>query len=287
MIKRSRQQRGFTLVEIMISMALGLIIAGAVVQVMVSNQVTEKLNRGIASTQESGRYIINRLRSEMLMVGLYDQLSPQLNNDVDIVNENVFVRNNPIILPGKFAVRNQLGSVQGIDGASDKLVVSLQGFQDCRGYTLGYPDQEEFYVVNEYFVDDNKLKCTGFDGRYLRGLKAAEGHNAHNSVTLLDDVVSFQVTYGITDLESTQGSAIPIRFITADGIQNSIDDGQSIVAIRLAVVVKGDSEITVDQKASFKLLNEDSFTVSDNGLYKAFETTITLRNMKNFVRSGA
>lgn len=208
MIKGSRQQRGFTLVEIMISMALGLIIAGAVVQVMVSNQVTEKLNRGIASTQESGRYIINRLRSEMLMVGLYDQLSPQLNNDVDIVNENVFVRNNPIILPGKFAVRNQLGSVQGIDGASDKLVVSLQGFQDCRGYTLGYPDQEEFYVVNEYFVDDNKLKCTGFDGRYLRGLKAAEGHNAHNSVTLLDDVVSFQVTYGITDLESTQGLSL-------------------------------------------------------------------------------
>ena len=63
-------QKGFTLVEIMISMALGLVISGAVIQIMVSNSVTEKLTRAMASTQESGRFIINRLRSEMLMVGL-------------------------------------------------------------------------------------------------------------------------------------------------------------------------------------------------------------------------
>ena len=283
----ANKQRGFSLIEIMISMALGLVIAGAVIQIMVSNSVTEKLNRAMASTQESGRFIVNRLRSEMLMVGLYDQMNPNLNLNVDVVNENNFVRNHPVILPNEFAVRSELGSVQGASGGNDTLVVSLQNKMDCRGYTLGYNNDDEFYVVNEYFVADNKLKCRGFDGRYLRGQKVAEGHNSHKSITILDDVANFQVTYGVTDLASTSGSAIPTRFITAAGIQNAIDNGKTIVALRIALVVRADSDITVAKKPFFRLLNEDSYMPSDNGLYKLFETTITLRNMKNFVRSNA
>jgi type IV pilus assembly protein PilW len=221
------------------------------------------------------------------MVGLYDQLSPRINEAVDVVDENIFVRNNPVILPGKFAARAGLGSKQGAGGSNDTLVVSLQGSQDCRGYSLGYNNDDEFYVVNEYFIEDNKLKCRGFDGRYLRGQKAAEGHNEHKAITILDDVVNFQVTYGVTDMESTEGTAIPTRFVAADGIPTQLNEGKLIVALRIALVVKGESEISMDKKASFKLLNENSFTASDFGLYKSFETTITLRNMKNFVRSNA
>jgi type IV pilus assembly protein PilW len=281
-----KKQKGFTLVEIMISMALGLVISGAVIQIMVSNSVTEKLNRAMASSQESGRFIINRLRGEMLMVGLYDQMNPKLNIDVDVVNENNFVRNHPVILPNEFAVRTTLGASQGTVGGNDTLVVSLQSNMDCRGYALGYENDEEFYVVNEYFVDDNKLKCRGFDGRYLRGQKAAEGHNSHNAITILDDVTNFQVTYGITDSASTSRSAIPTRFITADGIQNAVNNDRTIIALRIALVVRADSDITVENRPSFRLLNEANYTPSDNGLYKSFETTITLRNMKNFVRSN-
>ncbi|MFT5897727.1 MAG: type IV pilus assembly protein PilW [Glaciecola sp.] len=281
-----KRESGFTLVEIMISMAMGLVIAGAVIQIMVSNTVTEKLNRAMSSTQESGRFIINRLRSEMLMVGLYDQMSPNLNLDVDVVNENNFVRNNPVVLPNEFAVRTTLGSLQGATGSPDTLVVSMQGNMDCRGYVLGYENDEEFYLVNEYFVNDNKLKCRGFDGRYLRGQKVAEGHNGHKSITILDDVVNFQVTYGVTDMASTFGSAIPTRFVTADNIQAAMDNGKTVIALRIALVVKADSDITVETKPSFKLLNEANYTANDNGVYKSFETTITLRNMKNFVRSN-
>lgn len=283
----SRNKKGFTLVEIIISMALGLIIASAVIQVMVSNTVTEKLNRALSSTQESGRFIINRIRNELLMVGLYDDMNPNLNLDVDIVNENNFVKNHPVIIPAEFAVRAELGSTQGKSGGNDVLVVSLQANMDCRAYTLGYKNKENFYVVNEYFVSDNKLKCRGYDGRYLRGQKFAEGHNSHRSITILDDVVNFQVTYGVTDLTSTLGSAIPTRFITADAIKAAMNKGKTIVALRIALVVKADNDITLETKPSFNLLNEDTYTPSDNGLYKSFETTIALRNMKNFVRNNA
>jgi type IV pilus assembly protein PilW len=55
----------------------------------------------------------------------------------------------------------------------------------------------------------------------------------------------------------------------------------------MAIVVKGEGNIALDRKLSFKLLNEDSITAPDKGLYKAFETTVTLRNMRNFVRGSA
>ena len=54
--------RGFSLVELMISLALGLVITGAVLQIMVSNQVTNSFNTAVAQVQDSGRFIMLRLQ---------------------------------------------------------------------------------------------------------------------------------------------------------------------------------------------------------------------------------
>ncbi|MFW8592388.1 PilW family protein [Glaciecola sp. 2405UD65-10] len=277
-------QKGFTLIEVMISLALGLIISAAIIQIMVSNSVTERLNRAVASTQESGRYIIARMRDELLQVGLYDRLNPNLSDAVDVVEEESFVRNHPVPIPGDFAARLELGAAQGADGANDILVISLQSDRDCRGYKLGYGADEEFYVVNEYFVSGTSLKCRGFDGRFLRNQKVAVGHNAHSAFTLLDDVLSFQVSYGTTDTTINGTQALPTQYIDASGLEGAYNAGKQVVSIRVAIVVKGEGEIQLDSAAQFKLLGEDVITAPDKGLYKAFETTVTLRNMKNFAR---
>lgn len=280
------KQVGFSLVEILITLALGLLISGAVIQVLVSSSVTERLNRSISSAQESGRFIISRLRSEVLMAGRYDMLSQNLNIDQDIVAEASFVKNHPVILPGDFNAFADVGSAQGASGAHDKLAVSVLAQRDCRGYLLGYAAAEEFFVVNEYFVDGNKLKCRGFDGRVLRGQKVAVGHNGHAAFTLLDDVESFQVLYGYTNSAITaDNSARPVSYVTADKLPAALGANGQVVAIRLAILIRGDAEITISPVPSFKLLNEDAITPTTQRLFKQFETTITLRNSKNFMRS--
>jgi type IV pilus assembly protein PilW len=271
----------------MISLALGLIISAAIIQIMVSNSLTQQLNRAVASTQESGRYIITRMRNELLMIGLYDQLNPNLSRLVDIAEEESFVRNHPIPLPGDFVNRAGLGAIQGIDGANDTLVISLQSERDCRGYKLGYADDEEFYVVNQYYVDGTTLKCRGFDGRYLRGQKIAVGHNSHAAFTLLDDVLSFQVNYGLANPAGNNGQTLPTQYVDASQLADAFNAGMHVVSLRLAFVIKGEGDIRLDQASTFKLLNEVTITAPDYGMYKSFETTITLRNMKNFARGGA
>ncbi|WP_158967096.1 PilW family protein [Paraglaciecola sp. L3A3] len=281
-----KSQTGFTLIELMISLTLGLLISASVIQIMISNNATEGLNRALASAQENGRFIISRLRSELLMVGRYDMLSPDLNDDVDLVVEAAFVDNTPVALPGDFSNDLAKGSLEGATGTSDTLVVAFQGSEDCRGNTFGYDADEEFVVVNEYFIDGTSLKCKGFDGRVLRGQKIAVGNDANKAYTLLDDVYSFQVLYGITEpTATTDNTARPVQYVAADQISAAKTAGSQVVAIRIALLIKADSNMMLGTSSSFKLLDAEAITPTDKHLYKQFETTITLRNSKNTVRS--
>ena len=281
-----KRQEGFSLVELMIALVLGLIISGSVIQIMSSSKVTERLNRAVASAQESGRFIMGRLRQDILTAGRYDALDPNLSRIVDIVDEAAFLQNRPVILPNDFASEPSLGSIQGAGGTNDTLVVAAQGLRDCRGYKLGYADDEEFFVVNRYFVEGTSLRCVGYDGRVLRGQKGAEGNNGDLAFTILDDVHGFQVMYGISNHDDTvANSARPVRYVTADQLALERTLESAVVAIRIAVLVKGDSPVVIDPIPSFKLLNEPVQTPGDTGFYRQFETTITLRNVKNFLRS--
>ena len=50
-----QQLRGFTLIELMIAMVLGLLIVGGVISVMLSNRQSYRTNQGLAQVQESAR----------------------------------------------------------------------------------------------------------------------------------------------------------------------------------------------------------------------------------------
>ncbi|MEM0909530.1 MAG: PilW family protein [Pseudomonadota bacterium] len=285
-IKRLSFHKGLTLVELMVALALGALVAVSIVQALISNRLSDDLNKSIASAQENGRFIMTRLRNDLLNGAYYDPLSADLNRDVDVTEEAAFLRANFIPLPGTYASRAELGSIEGADANSDTLVIAMQGLRDCRGYKLGYDADEEFFVVNEYFLENNSLKCRGFDGRWLRGQKGPEGHNGHASVTLMENVLDFQVMYGITrtDVANTGGS--PVRYIDASELAGALASNAYIVALKTAVIIKGDGDGFVSEPATFKIFEEDKKTAPDRGLYKAFQTTITLRNANYFVRGN-
>jgi type IV pilus assembly protein PilW len=102
----------------------------------------------------------------------------------------------------------------------------------------------------------------------------------------LDDVLSFQVLYGVSATAGAGGiTGQPVSYVTADQLAGQRTNGANVVAIRIAVLVEGDGDVVVDPTPTFKLLNETAYTPSGTGLYKMFEATINLRNVKNFVRN--
>lgn len=281
---RRHSQQGLSLVELMITLTLGLVISGAIIQVLVSSSVTNKLNQAVAQVQESGRFIMGRLSAEFYEVGRYDQVTANVDASVDIVAEAAYVQNHPIVVPGDFTTNTALGSIQATSGGSDKLVVSLLGEEDCTGSQHGYAQGSEFHVVNHYFVSGNTLKCTGYDGRVLRGLKTQTVSPV--TVTLLDNVESFQVQFGVSgNITSSQGQAV--TYVTADELEDLRALNQQVVSLRWALMLKSyQNEVRQTQAQKYALLNEAAKTMDTAHYYQVFSKTLALRNMKNFVRSS-
>jgi len=54
-MSRPSRSRGFSLVELMVAMALGLVIVGGVVSVLTANKRSYRANEGLAQVQEAAR----------------------------------------------------------------------------------------------------------------------------------------------------------------------------------------------------------------------------------------
>lgn len=65
----SRPQQGFTIVELMVALALGLIIATALVYVFIANNLSYRVQTGLARAQEGGRFAVDFLARDIRMAG--------------------------------------------------------------------------------------------------------------------------------------------------------------------------------------------------------------------------
>lgn len=283
---RLSRQKGFSLVELLISLTLGLVVTSALVQVYQSNNKLQTYNYALSNIQQDGRYLISAMRQSLATVGMYNEYSASLDRSVDVGVEAQFIKNRPLVLEGDFAGDATLGSKEGTGSNNDTLVVNLMATDSCTGSSFDFVDGTEFHVINEYFVSDNTLRCRGHDGRFLRGLKT-NGSNGQ-SVALLENVHALQVLYGVSQPTAGIETGFVTAWVSADRLAGFIDaDGAlPVVAIKLAVLIKNDDDIAIDNPKNLKLLGHEAFEAQDDGLYRVFESVILFRNVWNQVTSG-
>ena len=285
-----KKYRGFTLVELLVSLTLGLIVTAAVVRVYQSNGKLQQYNYALSTIQQDGRYIITGLRQSLAPVSMYNEFSANLHRgaadgSIDIEMEGRYIRSNPIVKVGDYDQEATLGAVEGGGSASDRLVINLMAVEGCNGSDLGYGGRD-FHVVNEYFVDGTTLRCKGHDGRYLRGLKDKDKEN--RSEALLENVHQFQVLYGISQPTNGVETGFVTSWVSADRLPVFVTDEGilPVVGVKLAILIKNDDDIYMDNKRDLKLLGHASFTPETDGLYRVFETVVIFRNAWNNLTVG-
>ena len=64
-----RYQRGVTLIELMVALVLGLIVAAGIVALFLSTSSSNRAQNQMARLQEEGRYAINRISADLKMAG--------------------------------------------------------------------------------------------------------------------------------------------------------------------------------------------------------------------------
>jgi len=253
---KQRHQAGFSLVEILVAMALGLVLLGGTIAIYASSKDSYRLQENIAGMQENARFAIHALRRDIEMAGF-----PQVLN----------------VAPFLAAGDTPPGDIEvSADGDSDIVTVQFQSSpppvagalpidRNCLGMQipLGNP------IINQYFVENGNLRC-----------RSSTAGGATQTQTLVENVENLQVLYGIDE----DGDNIANRYVTATEVTDGVIDAGTpdwgrVVSLRLALLVASENPIDADQRVGgFSLLDAAPIAPEDDRLYRVFTTTIALRN---------
>lgn len=276
------QLTGFTLVELMISLTLGLLIVLAATQLFLTNQQSFNMQSGMSNVQENGRFALDYINST-IRSSEYSSDSPQT-LDSGIITDIAE-------LPGIAAVDKMISAndaiTLGID-KSDQLVTRMwisqsmidSGFRNCEGNAIATPS----FVVSRYFVrnDGGNVALACDAGAYVTG-DAVVANFQDNGVVLLSGIDSFQFLLGVSavPVPALPANRVPVQYMTLTSYL-ALTDKPVISSIRLGLLVKSNEKVTTEEMPTkeIKVLEKtvSATSLNDKHIHRLFTSTLALRN---------
>jgi len=239
-----RAQRGFTLVEIMVALTIGLVMAAGILQVTQANKASNRMVRNLGFVQENMRTSMDMLTRDIRRAGFFA---------IDGI---------PVLTPPAPALDpNTTVDGGGID--NDTITVNYvldPGYFDGRDCLGQAPPAGTTMISNTYFVRNQRLMCEG-------------NGNPGNPQPLVDGVEALQILYG----ENTDGDPRSAnRYVRAD----QVADMRNVVSVRLAMRFRSRANVTTTEDTNRYTLLDEGLAPAPNDrlLRREISTTISLRN---------
>lgn len=175
-----RNQRGLSLIELMISLVIGLLIIAGVAQVFLGGRAAYNLQQRLGDLQENGRFALYFLQRDIAMAGFPKNAVPFIN----------------AFNPGA------AGTFDGGGTASDQIALSYQGTSDCISQAAGPTVTNTFFIAVDPATQRGRLMCRG-------------SGNAQ-SQPLVDGVENLQILYG----EDMNADGYADRYVRASSVTN-------------------------------------------------------------------
>jgi len=265
-----KAQRGFSLIEVMISSLVGLILLAGTMQMFSSTQQSSRTNTAITRMQENGRAGLYFLENSIRLSGYR---ADSLKNFKEVFTDSSpFFEFDGQVIRG---VDNDNVSGNDILDGSDSILMRYGGhddgfINDCVGNSIGGAQvAESKFLVN----DKGELVC-------IPDLT----NNPNTRETLIDGVEDIQIFYGI----DTNSDFTANYYVSA----NDIPSGSEVVSVRVSLLLQSDPKIATQAQAYrwFDKNNEakrfdgnekDKFTdkKDERRLRKIFSSTIAVRNL--------
>jgi type IV pilus assembly protein PilW len=240
----NKSQQGVTLVELMVSMLVGVVLLSGVIAVYIGSKQSYSARGGLSALQENGRIAIKRLQRGVLGAGY-----PKNGGMVPIISD-----------AGKVTAASRI-TVSADNANGDTLTVSFMPFgtvytQDCLGqYSPGR-------IINNYFVQNGQLMCRGSGNTVAQPIAEA--------------VDNMQVFYGI----DTDTDGFANQYLKYDDMAGN---WLNVVSIQVALLINSidnvkDVKPGVGNEDQFNLLGQNYIAPNDRLARRIFTTTIPLRN---------
>ena len=279
-----RPERGFSIVELMIALLLGLILLGGVIQVFLSSRQTHSANEAMSRMQENGRFALEFIARSARLAGYMDPTlttgkpMPLVPDDNASVSQFLRSCNSSRSTPQNDCI-DVADPVSGdrvafmfqppLDPATDKRY-------DCAGNPLtGTADERnERLIINAYYVVGQALKCRTIKQSNTDVWPATPG----TAQTLVEGVDALQVLYGVDNGGDSRSSN---QYVSADRVSN----WNKVRSIRIAVLANSVETLNPAPAArQYALLDASPLNAAalgnDNRARQIFTTTIQLKNFE-------
>ena len=296
-----RRQRGLTLIELMISVTIGLVFIFGAVTFLVSGHQSFRAQNSGSRIQENARFALDILKEHVRMAGYNDTTSSLLD------------------LPA-LIYRGACGTINGLTAnpcsddttadQGDRLAMALRiptgatgvAAQDCIGSPLTALNQ---HVVNVFWVEQDS--SSGVSSLYCRGYNP-DTNTWYGTAEqpLVDGIEQMQVQYGLVDGNPSSTGNTPSsgtggrvdRYLNATELQ-TLDAANAnrnywgdVRSVRIALLVSAGARQAADDGANtldsatraayqtFTLLDgaPRTYTPAETRIRRVFSTTITLNN---------
>jgi type IV pilus assembly protein PilW len=249
------KETGFSLVELLIALLLGLILIGGVLQVFLASRVTALANDELAKIQDNGRVAVSILVQDIRLAGYRN---PDNGGSPDFFLMDALCGDaNPCTF----------NAATG----SDRIAVSFDlapddGSEvDCTGTAVGAVD----LVSHVYFVEE----VNGISSLMCRGYNQTLGAFTNQAFALVDGIDAIHFAYGLSD-----GSGGISRYVNA----SQLADPGEVVAVRVDLLVSsGLSSGALDlETRSYQLSDSAVLEFSDTLSRRIFTVTAMINNSR-------
>ena len=248
-----KKQQGFSLIEIMLALAMGLLLTASFLQLMLGTSQSTYFHEDLATSQENGRHSLYLLSRESRMAGYRSK-----------INQGILV---PFYQGGCGSAPTC--TFDGGGTANDQVAIQYEPVngEDCAGNTVpsGELTADVYYVAADPANDNiTTLFCRGYDPTTAgpRGVERA----------LVHGVERLQAVYGI----SGTNTEIVDEYLVA----SAITDWTQVRSVRYGVLVNsGLAGRAFDLRTrDFDVLDSGSLSFTDRTPRYVYTTAVKLNN---------
>ncbi len=238
------RQHGFSLIELMIALVLGLMVSGAVLQIFVMNNRSIVVQRAAIITQDQGRVALDMMARYIRMAG-YQEL--------DLAGTNL---------------------IDGLDGTenggADSITVRYQAGNDMSASLYDCVGTEYSTASSgDISVSEFKLESSG------AGMFNLICDNGTVSGALASNIEQFNVLYGV---DTSDADVAPNRYISATAVSNSSESMADVVAVKVCLIIASDNNMLDTDTVFDDYCVTGTPAVTDRRIRRKVGSTITLRN---------
>lgn len=288
---------GFTLIELMISLVLGLLISAAVMQVYLINTRTITVQQSASEVQDSSIFALQSIEEHVRLTNLGNPISylTDTTNHGGIVLTQTNLGKDNATNAKYFTIDASTGLSNIKDIASDQLTIQYKNITpndiyDCEGgkVEINEPD----WVVERYFV---RLATGASDSAVVKDLVLAcaagrvdtEGNVTKaftgNGEAVVAAVDQFKILLGAQAAVDQLTYLPPSIYTQIDKPTN--DEKPAITSVKLGMIVRSSTPLLTDDDADeFTLLGATHKLKTDTARKKyyrrSYESTVLLRSAR-------